>query len=174
MIPINVTHTAIVTRAVHSQLLSTISGSPGLNENLPKAATNLRHTLSTLISFFANAYKSTFGFNDGPPLHDALTIAYVAHPELFKSKRYRVDVELNGTHSVGETIVDVWNYQGCGEETWGVGNKNCMVTQSVDVGDSKISDPWKADIIQVDGFFALLHDCVLRCDQVSPLNTKQQ
>ncbi|KAJ6572581.1 uridine nucleosidase, partial [Mycena sp. CBHHK59/15] len=154
MIPINVTHTAIVTHAVHRQLLDPMS-SPAM-ANLPKPATNLRHTLSTLISFFADSYKTTFGFNDGPPLHDALTVAYVSQPELFQSVRYRVDVELTGTHSLGETVVDVWNYQACSDDTWGVGSKNCVVTRSVDV----------------DGFFALLHECVLRCDQVSPLNSK--
>ncbi|KAJ7741083.1 Inosine/uridine-preferring nucleoside hydrolase domain-containing protein [Mycena metata] len=153
MIPINVTHTAIVTRAIHEQLLV-----PGTQSDtggpLPKAATNLRHTLSTLISFFADSYKSTFGFNDGPPLHDALTVAYVSRPELFKSTRYRVDVELTGAHSSGETVVDVWDYQSCDNNGWGAGSKNCIVTQSVDL----------------DGFFALFHDCVLRCDQVSALN----
>ncbi|KJA15877.1 hypothetical protein HYPSUDRAFT_1066593 [Hypholoma sublateritium FD-334 SS-4] len=67
MMPINVTHTAIVTEAIHRELLS-----PGSSLDLtaaadfPKASSNLRHTLSTLISYFANSYKSTFGFNDGP------------------------------------------------------------------------------------------------------------
>lgn len=87
----------------------------------------------TLIDFFAESYKSTFGFNDGPPLHDALTVAYVSQPELFQATRYRVDVELTGTHTSGETVVDVWNYQACDENTWGVGGKNCIVTRSVDV-----------------------------------------
>jgi uridine nucleosidase len=61
-----------------------------------------------------------------------LTIGYVSRPELFKSVRYRVDVELAGTHSLGETVVDIWNYRPC-DETWGSGGKNCLVVQSVDV-----------------------------------------
>ncbi|KAF8213918.1 Inosine/uridine-preferring nucleoside hydrolase domain-containing protein [Mycena galopus ATCC 62051] len=131
MIPINVTHTAIVTRTIHAQLLSpTSSPLQDSSAPLPKAATNLRHTLSTLIGFFADSYKSTFGFNDGPPLHDALTVAYVSMPELFKGMRYRVDIELTGTHATGETIVDVWNYQACDESGWGPGKKNCIVTHS--------------------------------------------
>jgi uridine nucleosidase len=172
MIPINVTHTAIVTRALHAKLLSPTS--PPLQdagEPLPKAVTNLRHTLSTLIGFFADAYKSTFGFNDGPPLHDALTVAYISQPELFQGKRYRVDVELTGTHTSGETVVDVWNYQACDENSWGVGSKNCVVTQSVDV--SFLNRYGIAPLImtvQVNGFFALFHDCILCCDQLSPLN----
>ncbi|KAF5387926.1 hypothetical protein D9615_000646 [Tricholomella constricta] len=151
MIPINVSHMAIVTDAIHKQLLC--PGTP-LEAETPQAATNLRHTLSTLISFFADAYKSTFGFNDGPPLHDALTIAYVSQPELFKTIRKRVDVELTGTHTMGETVVDIWNYQSC-NDSWGTGGKNCLVAQSVDV----------------DGFFDLLLASVSRCDKVSPLNS---
>ncbi|KAF8076688.1 uridine nucleosidase [Lyophyllum atratum] len=153
MIPINVSHMAIVRRAIHQQLLC--PGSPSGTEILPPAATNLRHTLSTIISFFAATYKSTFGFNDGPPLHDALTVAYVSHPELFTTIRKRVDVELTGTHTLAETVVDIWNYRPC-NDSWGAGGKNCLVAQSVDV----------------EGFFELLLACVSRCDKVSPLNSR--
>ncbi|KAK7062064.1 IU-nuc-hydro domain-containing protein [Favolaschia claudopus] len=160
MIPINVTHTAIVTRAMHARLLdpATHLQDADADAPLPKPITNLRHTLSTLIGFFADSYKSTFGFNDGPPLHDALTVAYVSKPEIFKGTRYRVDIELTGTHTSGETVVDVWNYQACDESSWGPGQKNCIVTQSVDVSR----------------FFDFFHDCVLRCDKVSPLNVAQR
>jgi len=131
MIPINATHTAIVTREVHERLLHPGSG---LEDTVFAApATNLRHTLSSLISFFAEAYKSTFGFNDGAPLHDALTIAYVAQPHLFQSTRHRVDVELTGTHSLGETVVDVWKYRPC-DNTWGRDGRNCLVVESLNVG----------------------------------------
>ena len=161
MIPINVTHTAIVTKAVHTKLLAPstyVSGSYSSTHGhrlhaLPPAETPLRHTLSTLMSFFAAAYEMVFDFKEGPPLHDALTIAYVAHPELFTCKRYRVDVELRGTHTTGETVVDIWDYRKCGD-SWGEDGKNCLVAQKLDV----------------DAFFEYFLDCVKRCDQVSPLN----
>lgn len=121
MIPINVTHTAIATSAVQRRLSSFGSSS-----------SELRHTLSTLITFFANSYKNTFGFVDGPPLHDPLTIAFVSRPDLFNCRRYRVDVELGGTHTSGETVVDVWDYRHC-DQSWGPLGKNCLVAQSVDV-----------------------------------------
>jgi len=142
MVPINVTHTAIATPEVQARLLSPNGSS----------TTGLRHTLSTLITFFADSYKSTFGFVDGPPLHDALTIAFVSRPDLFNCRRYRVDVELSGNHTSGETVVDVWDYRHC-DESWGPLGKNCLVAQSVNV----------------DGFFDLFFDCVARCDEVSPL-----
>ena len=105
---------------------------PSATVPLPKASTPLRHMLSTLIGFFADSYRSTFGFVDGPPLHDALTIAYVARPELFTCRRYRVDIELSGTHTAGETVVDVWNYRKC-DDSWGPDGKNCMVAEKLDV-----------------------------------------
>lgn len=130
MIPINVTHTAIVTEALHSRLRGAAKPS--------EATTPLRHTLSTLISFFADSYKSTFGFDAGPPLHDALTIAYVSNPEIFMTTRYRVDTELSGTHTAGETVVDVWNYRKC-DDTWGRHGKNCLVAESLQVRRSVLT-----------------------------------
>jgi len=150
MIPINVTHTAIVTRKIHRRLLDL---SDLESTALPEPATNFRHTLSTLISFFADTYKSTFGFNDGPPLHDALTIAYVAQPDLFQTTRYRVDIELTGTHSLGETVVDIWKYIPC-DDTWGRQGRNCLVAES----------------LNVERFFDLFLEAVSRCDEKSPLN----
>ncbi|KIY46604.1 Inosine/uridine-preferring nucleoside hydrolase [Fistulina hepatica ATCC 64428] len=151
MIPINVTHMAIVTRDVHRRLLAPQS-SPDAAE-LPAPMTPLRHTLSTLVQFFAESYKSTFGFINGPPLHDALTVAYVSRPDLFKTKRYHVDVELTGIHTIGETVVDLWNYRET-DDTWGVKGKNCLVAEDLDVSQ----------------FFDIFLECVARCDEVSPLN----
>ncbi|KAF8914244.1 Inosine/uridine-preferring nucleoside hydrolase domain-containing protein [Gymnopilus junonius] len=152
MIPINVTHTAIVTKAIHTEILSPAASHEPLSE-LPKASTNLRHTLSTLINFFADSYRLTFGFKDGPPLHDALTIAYVAYPSLFKCTRHRVDIELTGVHTTGETVVDLWNYRTC-DDSWGRNGRNCMVAEQLDVKE----------------FFDIFLETISRCDNVSPLN----
>ena len=172
MIPLNVTHTAIVTQETLHKLLS--PGTPYLPDVAPsKASTKLRHMLWTLIYYFAESYKSTFGFMHGPPLHDALTIAYVSNPEMFKCKRYRVDVELSGAHTAGETVVDIWNYRSC-DDSWGRDGKNCMVAESLDVSITKaqfcapVTSPDTCP--KVESFFKLFLDCVARCDEVSPLN----
>ena len=135
MIPINVTHLAIVTKKIQCQLLAPTVKDYTTHGGFPIAETKLRQCLSTAIAFFADAYKTVFGFNDGPPLHDALTIAYVSDPTLFKTKRYRVDVELTGAYSTGETVVDVWNYRNC-DHTWGTTGKNCRVAESLEVSIS--------------------------------------
>ncbi|KAI0796998.1 nucleoside hydrolase [Abortiporus biennis] len=153
MVPLNVTHTAIVEDSIHAKILSPNSALD--NGKLPPAATPLRQMLSTLITFFAEAYKAVFGFHLGPPLHDALTIAYIAQPELFTCRRFRVDVELSGKHTSGETVVDLWDYSKS-DTTWGHTGKNCIVTEALDVMD----------------FFDKLLECITRCDSVSPLNRK--
>lgn len=126
--------------------------------------------LSTLLSFFADAYKAVFGFVHGPPIHDALTIAYVAHPELFACKRYHVDVELTGAHTVGETVVDLWDYMKS-DDTWGRTGKNCLVAESLNVRPAKVSAHHSSNAMrQVEGFFQLFLDSIARCDEISPLN----
>ena len=174
MIPLNVTHTAIVTKQLHSKLLGSDGSTTLADGTLPKPTSSLRHTLSTVISFFADSYKSTFGFLEGPPLHDALTIGYVSHPELFKCRRYRVDIELNGAFTSGETVVDIWQYRSC-DDSWGWKGKNCLVAETVDViifESSYSNSPCSLAIsyLQVGGFFDLFLECVSQCDKVSPLN----
>jgi uridine nucleosidase len=143
MIPLNVTHKAIVTSAVHAKLMnSTAHDAPP--PGAATASSQLRYTLSTLISAFREAYESVFGFMDGPPLHDALTIAYVSKPELFTGKRYRVDVELTGAHSSGQTVADVYGYLKV-DDTWGRTGANCEVVTDLDVRTVHISRFWHTD-----------------------------
>lgn len=168
MIPLNVTHTAILTEPLHRQLLD--PNYAEIDTGISEPTTALRAMLSTLVSFFAASYKSTFGFNDGPPLHDALTIFYVLHPELFSCKRYRVDVELNGTHTSGSTVVDIWNYRAC-DDGWGSSGKNCIVAETMDVSMRTVYPNSQANRVhQVSAFFAHLFRCISNCDLISPLN----
>ncbi|KAI5478718.1 hypothetical protein MNV49_004643 [Pseudohyphozyma bogoriensis] len=135
--PLNLTHTALFTHDIHTLLLDPTSQTPYSPSNpLPPASTTLRHAISTDLSFFAAAYKKKYNF-PAPPCHDALTVAAIAHPELFTGTRYRVDVELNGTHSSGATVVDLWEYKkdsvDQSEDNWGRTGKNVYILESVDV-----------------------------------------
>lgn len=149
MIPLNVTHKAILTASEHIRMKgltlpqssniitdSLLSLDPtSMAELLSQPATTpFRNTMSTMLSFFAATYASTFNFTLGPPLHDPLTIAYIAYPEMFKTRRYRVDVDCGpqGAHGVGQTVVDVWEYREC-DTSWGAGGKNVIVAEDVDV-----------------------------------------
>ena len=138
MLPINVTHMAIVNPAIHARLCSSHDHDHDHDHHtLIPPETNLRKMLSSLVTFFGDTYREVFGFEDGPPLHDALTIAYVFNPALFKGRRLHVDVETRGEHTTGATIVDTWNY-GKYDDTWGPNGKNCVVLESLEVSPRSV------------------------------------
>ncbi|GAA5876166.1 hypothetical protein JCM16303_007042 [Sporobolomyces ruberrimus] len=151
--PLNVTHQALFR--------------PHDNERLLQSQTPLRHSLSTLLNFFAQTYETVFDFKDGPPVHDPLCIAFIARPDLFKGKRYRVDVELEGKWTAGTTSVDLWEYRKHelaawntdpdSRESWGKWGKNVYVLEQLDV----------------PAFWNLFQECVTRADTVSLLNAEQ-
>ncbi|GAA6062780.1 hypothetical protein JCM10212_006893 [Sporobolomyces blumeae] len=167
--PLNLTHTALFTPDIHRMLLCGSTRLPDTPPRTPtrdghpvRAATTLRHALSTNLWFFAEAYKAKYGM-PGPPLHDALTIAYISNPELFTASRYRVDVELTGFHAFGSTVVDLWDYK-AGEldhdpSSWGRHGKNVLLLDSVDV-----STFW------LDVFLRTVE----RADRVVPINTEEE
>ncbi|KZT60718.1 Inosine/uridine-preferring nucleoside hydrolase [Calocera cornea HHB12733] len=155
MVPLNVTHTAIFDEDAVTQLV-TRAHPTSAHVSLDSVPTSpLRHTLYTLIHFFASTYKAVFDF-DGPPIHDAVAMVYVARPELFEARRYRVDVELAGLYTAGETVVDLWDYRKC-DDSWGPTGKNILLTEKLDVPK----------------FIDLFLECVDKADKVSPLNVKK-
>lgn len=156
--PLNLTHTALFTPEIHAQLLqpSFRRSSEPFPTLLPPASTPLRHTLSTNLIFFAEAYRLKYNF-PGPPLHDALTVAFISHPELFSGTRYRVDVVTEGI-AAGATVVDLWEYQketvDQDEENWGRDGKNVFVLEKVNVA----------------AFWDVFLDAVEVADKVCPIN----
>ena len=132
MMPLNVTHTAILTDALHARVKGHPAISPTQTIHDLTPTSPFRNMISTMLSFFTETYKSTFGFVDGPPLHDPLTIAYISRPGIFKTKRYRVDVDCSHGLGMGQTVVDVWNYREC-DESWGRNGRNVSVAEEVDV-----------------------------------------
>ncbi|GAA5820191.1 hypothetical protein JCM11251_005519 [Rhodosporidiobolus azoricus] len=162
--PLNLTHQALFTEEIHRELLQPRSDFPPTppltpDEHLPPAWTPLRQTLSTNLTFFAAAYKERYGMI-GPPLHDALTVAYISNPSLFKGTRYRVDVELTGTHSTGATVVDIWDYKhdelDHDPKNWGRNGKNVFMLEDVDV-----SAFWRKVFLPI----------VDKADTLCPINT---
>lgn len=58
-----------------------------------------------LLEFFGVSNKEVFGF-EGPPIHDACTIAYLIDPSIFDLDFVHVDIEIKGELSYGMTVVD--------------------------------------------------------------------
>ncbi len=58
-----------------------------------------------LMRFFAIHHRDRYGWA-GPPIHDAVAVAWLADPDLVRSKPLRIDVETAGIHTRGRTVAD--------------------------------------------------------------------
>jgi len=98
MAPLNVTHKA--------QILKPEIAAIGEIDN-PVA-----HAFEGLLNFFEVYHENPkWGFK-GAPLHDPCTIAWLLHPEMFKSELMNVDFESQGELVRGETVCDYYELTG--------------------------------------------------------------
>jgi purine nucleosidase len=123
MMGLDVTHKALVT----DERLARIEA----------IGTPVAKACAGLLDFFNRNDKERYHI-PGAPLHDPCVVAYLLRPELFQGQRRRVDVETEGTHTAGRTVVDWWRR---GERP-----PNALVVNEVDS----------------DGFFALLGERLAR------------
>ena len=98
MIPLEVTHTALVSPEILRRIQS----------HGPSAFLDL---IAELLVFFSKTYEEVFKFPD-PPLHDPCAVAFVIAPHIFKSEHLRVDIETCSPLSSGQTVVDIWHQSG--------------------------------------------------------------
>jgi len=113
MLPVELTHTALVTPDVLNRISAELVGN-----------TPFLHLVKQLLLYFAESYKTVFKF-DNPPLHDPCAVAYVIAPEMFQVELMRVDIETISELSAGQTVCDVWHQSSK--------PKNVSVAQSMDV-----------------------------------------
>jgi purine nucleosidase len=57
------------------------------------------------MDFFAHTYKDAQGF-DAPPVHDPCAVAYVIDPTIVSTRKVPVNIELQGTLTLGMTVAD--------------------------------------------------------------------
>ena len=93
IVPLDVTHQALVTRERIEQLRE-------LNSPVGTAIVGMME--------FFNRFDSEKYGSEGAPLHDPCTIAYLLKPELFKGKLCNVEVETESPLTIGHTAVDFW------------------------------------------------------------------
>ncbi|MCD5345726.1 nucleoside hydrolase [Agromyces sp. S2-1-8] len=91
MVGLNVTHRALVT--------------PAVRERLAGAGNRTASFAGELLDFFCRTNDEVFGMPDGP-LHDPVAVAVLADPDCVALRRTRLDVELQGTETLGATSVD--------------------------------------------------------------------
>jgi len=92
MVPLEVTHTAIVTPTILEKL---------------SVSTSFSQIMIDLLLFFKRTYKDLF-FMEHPPLHDPCAVAFVINPTIFEYRLMRVDIEKNSHLSYGQTVCDIY------------------------------------------------------------------
>jgi len=105
MVPLEVTHTALVTADVLRRLQ---------NASIVRAYRKRVGQITELLDFFKMTYQRVFGFQH-PPLHDpcAVWCALTEHVETLKQDAFtgdieRVDVECLSQLTYGQTVLDCW------------------------------------------------------------------
>lgn len=67
--------------------------------------TRAGHVFADLMRFFAIHHRDRYGW-DGPPIHDAVSVAWLAETTLVHSQAMRVDIDISDGPSRGRTIAD--------------------------------------------------------------------
>ena len=110
--------------------------------------TLFRRIVVDLLTFFADTYSREFGFENGPPIHDACAIAYVIMPEIFNAKLMHVDVICNELSPAdGQTVCDIWGYK-----------------------TNELQNVVVCDKMNVEVFFELCLLAIENCNRASPVN----
>ncbi|GHJ88667.1 hypothetical protein NliqN6_5069 [Naganishia liquefaciens] len=155
--PLNLTHQAIFDEETHAQLLA-----PGSSwkegEPLPQPKSEFRESLSTMMTFFREAYITQFGFTKGPPLHDPLCVLHLAQPDSLAGRWAYLTVDTSESERNGETRAtyfsdepDQWEDQEkyIGDATHDR-HPNCYVMETLDR----------------EAFMRVLLECVDRAEKV--------
>lgn len=93
MMPLDVTHKALTTRA-RIEALRALDTRAGL-------------FTAEMLDFFERFDMAKYG-SDGGPLHDPCVIAYLIQPELFAGRHINVGVETQSELTLGMTVADWW------------------------------------------------------------------
>ncbi|CAO3591568.1 unnamed protein product [Absidia cylindrospora] len=97
MVPLEVTHQAIVTDKVIQELETRLKKSPFCT------------LIVELLLFFKKTYQEVFDFHQGPPLHDPCAVAAVCAAELFTCKNMGVHVVTSDGPCLGQTVCDIYS-----------------------------------------------------------------
>ncbi|MEK0306348.1 nucleoside hydrolase [Bifidobacterium favimelis] len=101
MVGLDLTHQALCT--------------PEVQERIRSIGTDLSTFVSGLMDFFRKSYKDNQDFVD-PPVHDPCTVAYLIDPDIVKTRRCPVDVEVKGELTTGMTVADLRGPEPSAEE----------------------------------------------------------
>ena len=93
VLPLDVTHKALVTRA--------------RNDAFRALGTPVGRAVAEMTDFFERFDKEKYG-SDGAPLHDPCVTAWLLRPELFTGREINVEIETVSDLTLGMTVADWW------------------------------------------------------------------
>ena len=94
MIGLDITHRALFTSAHVERLQGRVGG-----------------MVTELMRFYGEFHRKVYDF-DGSPIHDAVAVAHVMHPELVATKHLNTEIDVESELCRGRTVVDVWRRSG--------------------------------------------------------------
>jgi inosine-uridine nucleoside N-ribohydrolase len=94
MVGLDVTHKALFTAAHMGRLAGRVGG-----------------MVTELLRFYGEFHREVYSF-DGSPIHDAVAVAQVMHPELVKTEFLNIEIDVESQLCRGRTVVDVWRRSG--------------------------------------------------------------
>lgn len=97
LVPLEVTHRALATRAVL--------------DRIEELDTRVARMSVALMRFFAETYERVFGFT-APAVHDPCAVAAVIDPTIVPARHVNVTVDTASELSLGRTVVDVYGTTG--------------------------------------------------------------
>ena len=97
IMPLDVTHKALVTRA----RVDAFRALPG----------RVGPAVASWTEFFERFDKEKYG-SEGAPLHDPCTIAFLLRPELFSGRHINVEIETGSDLTLGMSVADWWRVSG--------------------------------------------------------------
>jgi purine nucleosidase len=92
MVGLDLTHQALATPEVVARIAA--------------LGTGAGHFVAELLAFFGAAYSAVHGFA-APPVHDPCAVAFVIDPDVLRTRRAPLDVELHGSLTAGMTVADL-------------------------------------------------------------------
>lgn len=97
MVGLNITHQALITDEVLARIAAIGNETAAFGVQL--------------LRFFNSTYEAVEGMRAGP-LHDPITVALLADPDVVESVESHIDVEVDGTYTAGATCIDLHDMLG--------------------------------------------------------------
>ncbi|KAI9679787.1 MAG: Uridine nucleosidase 1 [Caeruleum heppii] len=191
LIPLDITHQVLATPEVLSRILHGSSspsetkrhteytaGEGEQEDEKPRHAT-LRPLLHSILTFFAETYRSVFGFTRGPPVHDPVAVAVLLDSLVREDEdedveqggrilpvsreRFGVTVVPHGDKGVEKTIEDE---RGMGSEGGGTGRREGQggrtIVRLLPEGEEGVRVPRGVD---APAFWRVVEGCVERAEE---------